>query len=140
MFFLGLGGGIIAALVLQQKHRTRRFVESLPDDPEIEAALDLQSLELDESPLPVLDASVDVSEVARDTDDLYGVYAPDDDVAMGEGQNWIEALETDVIEYGTEPERPLDMSDDGEMISAGRSSVTRDTPVADRGAGGPGGL
>jgi hypothetical protein len=148
LVILGIGGGIVAALVLQQKkQRTRRFSEALPADPEIEAALDLASLEIEESPLPVLDSSVDVSEVTRDTGDLYGAHTPravdrthpDDDLAMAEGQNWIEALETDAIEYGAEPERPLDMSDDRDLSSR-HSTDTRDTPVADRGAGGPGGL
>jgi hypothetical protein len=146
LFFLGLGGGIVAALVLQQRQRGRRFTESVPGDPEIEAALDLASLDIDEPPLPEIDSSVDVADVARDTGDLYGVHTIpavdrthlDNDASFDEGQNWLEALETDSVEFGAEPERPLDMSDD--LGAPGHKGDTKDTPVADRGAGGPGGL
>ncbi len=148
LVLLGLGGGIVAALVMQRRQRgRRRFSEAIPADPEIEAALDLASLEIPDVPFPVLDSSVDIGDVILDTGDLYGVHTPravdrahpDNDAAMADGQNWLEALESDAAEYGAEPEMPLDMSDDRDLGSF-HSSDTRDTPVADRGAGGPGGL
>jgi hypothetical protein len=78
----------------------------------------------------------------HDVGDLYGVAVNDvvdaelvdDDIAMGEGQNWLESLETSAAENGARPEQALDMRDDD-------SGDTRDdVPVADRGSGGPAGL
>jgi hypothetical protein len=78
----------------------------------------------------------------HDVGDLYGVAVNDvvdaelvdDDVAMDEGQNWLEALETSAAENGPRPEQALDMSDDD------RGDMREDVPVADRGSGGPAGL
>jgi hypothetical protein len=92
---------------------------------------------------------VSVPEPVRDAGDLYGVHTPpavdrdhpDDDQAYAEGQNWIEALQTSAIENGAEPERALDdIVDDQDVLRPPHASDTRDTPVADRGSGGPGGL
>ncbi len=149
LFLLGFGSGIVAALALQYRQRgQRRPSESIPADPEIEAALDLAALdqEIDDSRFLEIDSSVDVAEVIHDTGDLYGVHAmgavnrdhPDNDRAMDEGQNWLEALEANAAEFGADLERPLDMSD--ELSAPGHNSDSKDTPVADRGAGGPGGL
>jgi hypothetical protein len=85
----------------------------------------------------------------RDAGDLYGGHTPaavdrshpDDDRAFDEGQNWIEALETSAIENGAEPEIELDeIIDDEDVLSPPHASDTRDTPVADHGAGGSRGL
>ena len=89
------------------------------------------------------DVEVGVSE----TGELYGVHTPraqdnihpDDDVAMQDGQNWLEALQTDAVEGGTMPEHELDMSDDADNDRPPHRSDMRDIPIADRGAGGPGG-
>lgn len=35
--------------------------------------------------------------------------ADEEDVAMRDGQNWLEALSTDVVERGTEPEREVEI-------------------------------
>jgi hypothetical protein len=85
----------------------------------------------------------------RDAGDLYGAHTPaasdrdhpDDDRAFDDGQNWLEALETSAIENGPEPERELDdIVDDEDVLRPPHASDTRDTPVADHGAGGRRGL
>jgi hypothetical protein len=54
-----------------------------------------------------------------------------------EGDNWIEAMELDVIESGPTPEKPVLLDEDGTPIAARkRSSRYKDTPVADLGVGG----
>ncbi|CAN5915721.1 hypothetical protein BH11MYX2_BH11MYX2_22040 [soil metagenome] len=100
-------------------------------------------LERDES--EDLDAA---EEVQHDTGDLYGVHVsraedtsnPDNDVAMELGNNWIEALSISATEGGTLPEHEFDIDEDAEILRGGHSTDTKDTPVADRGAGGPAGL
>jgi hypothetical protein len=122
------------------------------DQADAEAAQDLASLEteLDENALEIdtpSQTTLDAQDVAvEETGELYGVRTPhavardlpDDRAAFDEGQNWIEALETSAAEYGAEPEQELDVVDD--MDTAPHPSDTRDTPVADRGSGGPGGV
>ena len=85
----------------------------------------------------------------RDAGDLYGAHTPraanrdlpDDDGAFATGQNWVEALETSAIENGAEPERELDdIVDDEDVLRPPHAADTRDTPVADHGAGGNRGL
>lgn len=84
---------------------------------------------------------IDAQEVP-DTGDLYGQkvdvafepYTVDDDVAMEDGQNWLEQLEQDAAEGGLMPEEAIDLREDT------RRNDLRDIPVADRGSGGPGGL
>jgi hypothetical protein len=85
----------------------------------------------------------------RDAGDLYGAHTPaaidrehpDDDRAFDTGQNWLEALETSAIENGPELERELDdIVDDEDILRPPHASDTRDTPVADHGAGGRRGL
>jgi hypothetical protein len=122
------------------------------DSADIEAAQDLASLEsdLDEASLEIdtpSQTTLDAQDVAVDeTGELYGVHTPravdnslpDDRAAFDEGQNWIEALETSAVEYGAEPEQELDVIDDQDVPP--HPSDMRDTPVADRGSGGPGGV
>jgi hypothetical protein len=116
------------------------------DAADAEAAQDLASLETD---LDALDTSapIDAAEVSlEETGELYGVHTPravdrdlrDDDASFDDGQNWLESLETSSVEYGAEPETELDVVDD--MDAAPHPTDTRDTPVADRGSGGPGGV
>jgi hypothetical protein len=84
----------------------------------------------------------------RDAGELYGAHTPraadrthpDDDRAFQDGQNWLEALEISATENGPEPERELESVDDADVLSPPHASDTRDTPVADRGAGGRRGL
>ena len=89
------------------------------------------------------------AEPVRDAGDLYGAHTPpavdrehpDDDQAHAEGQTWTEALEASAIENGAEPERELDdIVDDEDVFRPPHASDTRDTPVADHGAGGRSGL
>jgi hypothetical protein len=121
------------------------------DAADAEAAQDLASLESElESGLDDnLDTSapIDAADVSlEETGELYGVHTPravdhdllDNDASFAEGQNWIEALETSSVEYGAEPEADLDIVDD--MDVAPHPSDMRDTPVADRGSGGPAGV
>lgn len=129
--------------------RARRAAGTVPPpDP----ADPVQSLYSEDDPATELDTPSEttldtVNETLADTGDLYGIHTPpaedkthpDDDVAMRDGQNWLEALQTDSVEGGTEPERELDMVDDADIDRAPHASDTRDTPVADRGSGGPAG-
>jgi len=120
-----------------------------------EAAQDLAGLESDVDEIAEDDDAVielvdaDVSSSPRDAGDLYGAHTPaavdrvhpDDDQAFGEGQSWIEALETSAIENGAEPGRGLDdIVDDDDVLRPPHASSARDTPVADHGSGGRRGL
>ena len=85
---------------------------------------------------------------ARGSGELYDLHLPpaadrevaDDDQAQGEGQNWLERLETSTAELGPEPERELDIIDDSDPHPGHHKTDTDDTPVADRGSAGPRGL
>ena len=121
-----------------------------------EAAQDLAVLEVEIDETADRDAAVTTlvddaptGRRLRDAGDLYGAHTPpavdrdhpDDDRAFDEGQNWLEALETSAIENGAEPERELtEIVDDEDVQSPPHASDTRDTPVADHGAGGRSGL
>ncbi|MGE0548146.1 MAG: hypothetical protein AB7O24_31400 [Kofleriaceae bacterium] len=95
---------------------------------------------------PTLD---EIERSLHDAGDLYGVHTPaasdphhpDDDRAMDQGENWVEALQADAIEDGALPERELDsIVDDADTDLPPHPSDTHDRPVADRGAGGPRGV
>ena len=110
----------------------------------LESDLDESALELDTPSETTIDAQNDA---ALETGELYGVHTAsaaahaqldDGDDSFDDGQNWLEALETSAVEYGAEPEHEIDVIDD--MDTAPHPSDTRDTPVADRGSGGPGGV
>ena len=86
---------------------------------------------------------------ASEVGDLYAVpeprgedrLYPDDDQAMNEGQNWIEALETSAAENGPLPGQSVaSLVDDEDGFGARHASDSEDTPVADRGSGGPAGI
>lgn len=62
----------------------------------------------------------------------------DDDTAMADGQTWVEALEASAAENGPAPEQPLIVDDEDRYPPP--SASEDDTPVADRGSGGPGGI
>lgn len=122
------------------------------DAADAEAARDLAIFEsdLDEAALDVerpAEPASHAADASAETGELYGVHTPpavdrelpdDDRAELAGGQNWIEALETSAIEYGAEPEHDLDVVDDQDTPP--HPSDTRDTPVADRGSGGPGGV
>jgi hypothetical protein len=115
-----------------------------------EAAQDLSVLESEVDQIALDDAQGPAMvEVVRDAGELYGVHTPaaadrdhsDDDHAMAEGQNWVEALETSAIENGAEPGRELDdIVDDEDVLRPPHPSDRRDIPVADHGSGGRRGL
>jgi hypothetical protein len=122
---------------------------------DMEAAQDLAALEVDldrivgEDDIQVELIDVDAIPVSRDAGDLYGAHTPvavdrvhpDDDQSFGDGQNWIEALETSAIENGAQPEQELsEIADDEDVFRAPHPSATRDTPIADLGSGGRRGL
>lgn len=118
------------------------------------AAQDLAALEVDiDDDTSGDDAAITAIEEPparpRDAGDLYGAHTPravdrnhpDDDRAFATGANWIEALEASAVENGPEPERELDdIVDDEDILDPPHASDTRDTPVADHGAGGRRGL
>jgi hypothetical protein len=154
LLWLGIGGGLIAVFVKEGRRRAAaRPPEAIPADAEIEAALDLASLDIDEEAgeIEVAEPEVfDAGESSReDIGQLYGVSTPraeerdhlDNDMAMETGQNWLEALETDSVEDGSEPEKPLNITDDADVDHSSLDALSDDDiPVADRGAGGPAGL
>lgn len=154
LFWMGIGGALVALVVDRDRHtraragvrvRPGRGREAVPSDPEVEAAIafDEASAELDSPELTSLDA---LDRAQHDVGELYGAHVtpaldtshPDGDASFDQGQNWLEALETDAAEFGPAEERELDMSDEQDVPP--HASDTRDTPVADRGAGGPAGL
>jgi hypothetical protein len=103
-----------------------------------------------------IDAYIQESEEARrerDTGELYGVRTPPAaDPSLGapedrdgfdgapRGENWLESLEEHAAEMGPVPEVEVVIVDDspGDPYR-GHQATERDRPVADKGAGGPGG-
>jgi len=139
-------GGTMVGFVLERMRRTTgggAGRDAVPDDYEVEAALDDDASELDTPSMTTVDA---VDRSAHDVGDLYGGHTPravesqhlDGDRSFDEGQNWLESLETDAAEFGPEPEKPMDFYD--EQDGGNHQGDMKDTPVADRGSGGPGGL
>lgn len=120
LFTLLAAGGLIALLMRPRKQRAVSRGVRVP---------------------AVIDAE-EVSDIG-DTGDLYGEqvqpafepYVVDEDLAMEDGQNWLEQLEQSAAEGGPLPEEAIDLRDE----VTGRYEL-RDLPVADRGSGGPGGL
>jgi hypothetical protein len=119
---------------------------------DVEAAQDLAVLESDiDETTGATDDVIELVDPARlrDVGEVYGAHTPlaldrahpDDDRALDDGQNWVEALETSAIENGPEPERTLDdILDDADMLSPPHRSDAGDRPVADHGSGGRRGL
>lgn len=130
LLWLGIGGGLIALFVKEGRRRTPTLArDAIPSDPEIEAALDLDALDVDEP-------EVEVPELAALDAMEHSAHGVDEDAAMLDGQSWFEELETNAIE-GAQPEQPLPITEDAERIA---TRSRDDIPVADRGAGGPGGI
>ena len=149
ILFGAAGAYVVHRARASTSRRARRAEGTVPPPDPMDPVQGLYSetdpaMELDTPAETTLDT---VNETVADIGDLYGIHTPvaedkthlDDDTAMNEGQNWLEALQTDSVEGGTEPERELDMVDDAEVDRPPHSSDTRDTPVADRGSGGPAG-
>jgi hypothetical protein len=99
----------------------------------------------------------EVEEVVHGTGELYGVrtpYADDTDRSAAEdrdsfegswrGETWLESLEEHAIEMGPAPEEEVVIVDDSDVEHDSHRghhpTEGGDPPVADRGAGGPGGL
>jgi hypothetical protein len=123
---------------------------------DIDVAIGLADADADEDddPEDMLDADEltadDRTADAKDVGDLYGVHiARADAPERGTGpelaqyaeadlgENWLETLETDAIEGGPAAEVEVDATDDADRTHGTESG---DRPVADKGAGGPGGL
>lgn len=87
---------------------------------------------------------------AKDRGDLYGVHTPpatDTDVAPDrpsqstDGETWTEELLAHAAEGGAVAEHELDVTEEAEDPHWGHHGTeSRDRPVADKGAGGRGGL
>ena len=118
---------------------------------EYEIAQDLSSVDYDEAAVELdtpslTDLDAIQGSITSDDGELYGVYTPravdrnlpDGDSSYEAGENWIEALQASAVENGAEPETEIDVVDDA--YDPPHPSDTRDTPVADRGSGGPRGL
>jgi hypothetical protein len=168
LLLFGLVGGGTAMVVrrrrMRRRHAGRRLDPDLPDlrgdlgpdprDPvqalddlvvfyEGELGVDAQPFAEPEEPL----YQARPRDETHDVGDLYGVHTPpaidrhhpDDQEAFAQGESWLEALEESAVENGPEVERELDFTDDDD-VRTGHKTDTKDTPVADRGAGGPGGL
>jgi len=121
---------------------------------DIEAAQDLAGLEIEvdriagEDDAQIEMVNIDDLAITREGGELYGAPAsaavdrayPEDDPALAEGQNWLEALETSAIENGAEPEQELEIIDESDDHDGHHATDMRDIPVADRGSAGPRGL
>jgi hypothetical protein len=57
-----------------------------------------------------------------------------------QGENWLETLEKKAAEYGAAEEEEVVVIDDSDEHRGHSGSDHRDRPVADKGAGGHGGL
>jgi hypothetical protein len=97
------------------------------------------------------------ADAAEETGELYGVRTPhagDPDLAAPEdrdafegswrGETWLEALSEHAIEMGPMPEEEVVIIDDSDLEHPGHHGYHPteggNRPVADKGAGGPGGL
>jgi hypothetical protein len=165
MMLLGVGGGI-AAYVYGKRARADRtdphdeldlsdaqdttdpyeraeptvIPNSMDIDPldPVQGLDEVQSFHVEELGFDAM-AETDIQQdmVIEETVSSHG----NDEQTMDEGQNWVEALESSAIENGAEPEEELDdIVDDEDIYAAPHAGDSRDTPVADRGSGGPGGI
>ena len=140
-----------------------RIVDVDPDDPlqAIDETENLIEVEVDAQPaaeaVEDLDAAIaaatpEPDEPDRDTGDLYGVHvrhAADTDLSAPEyeegfrdstlGEHFFEVLDAHATEMGPEPEAPVEIEDDEITHRYAHKTATKDRPIADRGAGGPGG-
>ena len=148
-----LGAGAVAATAGLVYWARRRAHEAEPLDRGIIDALDALDLP-DGDALDAFSAPpeggdyVEVDVVVDDVGELYGVHTPpasDTDLGYGddyrgvqEGDNWLESLELTSTEGGPTPEHEVDVVDEDDLHHP--HSDTRDRPIADKGAGGRGGL
>jgi len=132
---------------LAQPRAHAKATEAASEATDGEVAQDLAFLDVDQlaenadaEPEEVPDVQV------KDGGDLYGVHVAhasdrahlDDDQAFGDGQNWIESLQTHAAEGGPEPEHEVDVVDENDLASP--SGDSKDRPIADRGSAGPRGV
>ena len=116
---------------------------------DIDAALDLRTADADDDEEDTFETR---TANADDTGELYGGHITRADTpqhgtgpegaeyAEAElGENWLETLEADAVEGGPAPELEVDANDDQDH-DAHHGTEGGDRPVADKGAGGPGGL
>jgi hypothetical protein len=138
-------------------------VEAQPQaeaDAELDAAVEAADAdeadeELDASEIDTpQDTTADAyAEEADDTGELYGVHTPraaDRDLDMtadreefvdsDQGETWLETLGKKAAEGGADAERELEVIDDSDDHRGHHSTESGDRPVADKGAGGDGGL
>lgn len=104
-----------------------------------------------------VESDSEVEEVVRDTGELYGVRTPhagdphlsapeDQDAFEGamRGETWLEALGEHATSMGPAPEEEIVIVDGRDVEPSHhrghQSTEAGDPPVADKGAGGPGGL
>ncbi len=128
----GILGTAAAALIARELIRRSRRLEA-----------QAESQRFAEEPIDavlVVEDYVDISEL-YELNEMPGILPLEaqslDDRAQAHGENWVEALQEQVIEYGTDPEAVLVFIDESE---SGPVSDTLDLPVADRGSGGPRGM
>lgn len=122
-------------------------VDAMPID-EAEADLEAATVTAEADDMDM----IAYAEQADDTGDLYGVHTPraaDRDLDKTNdqesfvdaelGETWLETLGKKAAEYGAEAEQELDVVDNSDE-HVGHGSESGDSPVADKGSGGPGGL
>lgn len=139
---------LLGCAVLVRRYRRRARLEVEPSELLVAPLdVDIQSHEEAETAQDLAALELEVDRIASAGDDaglgevelVRSRRHPDDDAAVDEGQNWVEALETSAVENGPEPERELDDIDD-DRLTLPHASNTGDRPVADHGAGGTRGL
>ncbi len=142
LMWLGVGTGI-AALMFGKRRAPKSDDFSVDpadpvQDPDVVDAVDpLDDLDVDA--MSMLDRDVDVETQTYLT--TSGENDAPDSGDLDDGQNWIEALNTSAAENGPRPEQSLDsVIDDSDLYAPHRAGDNDDTPVADRGSGGPAGM
>ena len=148
----------------------RHVVDTDPEDPtqQLDTSTGFQIEPLAIEAIPIAEAAEDFDlasteagieelEIDDDTGELYGVRTPhagDTDLSAPEdrdsfdgasgGQSWLEALEEHAALMGPVPEEEIVIVDDSDIEHPAHrghhATQWRDRPVADKGAGGPGGL
>jgi hypothetical protein len=137
-----LGGA--AYLLYQELKPGQPRARKPPLTEDEEVAYDLFTLE-DELAIDIREANAAYD--ATDSGELYGMHVPraqdnvlpDDDRAFADGQNWLEAMETNAAEGGPMPEAELNIIDDQDDASTA-ATLRNDRPIADFGSGGRRGL
>jgi hypothetical protein len=135
---LGLAGGAFLGYRAARGARgtgARRFAERDPDGQGFDEVSDLAA-----SPAEPLEVEIDAM-ASEDVEMAADLVALENEIESEEsaGENWVEALETNVIE-NAEPGRPLDTFEGEPGGRTPRVAKHHDTPIADLGSGGRRGL